>query len=664
MPTWWRRLAELLALCGLAVVEPVLTAFRDGADVFVTRGADGIDVVGFTLVVVLGLPVLLFGLEALVGLAGRRVQDAVHRVLLGGLLVLVLLRALVDLPGALTALLAVAGGAGLYLATGRWSGVRHWLQLLALFPLLLGAWFLGTEPIRGLLTDPDRAVGEAAEVDHPVPVVLVVLDELPLESILDDDDRIDADQFPNLAGLADDATWFRNATGVSPTTPEAVPPILTGRYPDEVGLLPTVDVHPDNLFTLLRGTYAFHVQESVTHLCPSDLCEEGAFVTGTPVVELTEDAVDLWRRQVFGGDTERSVDFAIRQSDPNAPATIERFVTGMRPPGERPSLDFLHVVYPHQPWFHEPDGSEYQGPFIAEGLDQFDNYSWKTAAAADAGRQRHLLQARHADAMLGTILDRLRDLGSYDDALVVVTADHGAAFEAGEPVRGASTHNVDGVLWVPLLVKAPGQAGGRIDERPARTIDVLPTIADVVGMGLPGGVDGRSLLGPPPDADAPDERRVYDWGFSTLVPNADGYALVDGRQGYEDVLAEPPPGEGDDPELRFYRFGRYGELVGRRADSFDRGAPIALRVDLDDPTRYRYAPPDGQPAYVAGDLGTDPGLDVAVIVNGTVGGWMPVQPDGRFWALVPPQLLRSSGNDVQIAAIEDGGRTLAPLRAP
>ncbi|HRK48306.1 MAG TPA: hypothetical protein PK324_21940, partial [Nocardioides sp.] len=56
------------------------------------------------------------------------------------------------------------------------------------------------------------------------PVVLVVLDEFPLASLLDEGDRIDAEQFPNLARLAEDATWFRNASGVSPTTPEAVPP--------------------------------------------------------------------------------------------------------------------------------------------------------------------------------------------------------------------------------------------------------------------------------------------------------------------------------------------------------------------------------------------------------------------------------------------------------
>ena len=94
------------------------------------------------------------------------------------------------------------------------------------------------------------------------------------------------------------------------------PPILTGRYPDGVGLLPTVEEHPDNLFTLLQGTYDLHVQESVTALCPGDLCGQGSLAPGHPLHELTLDALDLWQRQLFGGGDDRQVDFAIRQSDP------------------------------------------------------------------------------------------------------------------------------------------------------------------------------------------------------------------------------------------------------------------------------------------------------------------------------------------------------------
>lgn len=649
-----RRLAELVGLHGIVVAEPVLTALRSGADVFVTRRADPWHIVVLTLLFVFGVPLVLLLVEELVGLIRRSWQDGLHRGLVGGLGGLVVVRLLGDagLAGWLTVALAVASGLGLLVAVTRWDGVRQWLQLLGIFPLLLAGWFLLSDPVRGLLTG-DSGPGAAASVDDPAPVVLVVLDELPLASLLDADDRIDAERFPNLAALAEDATWFRNTTGVSPTTPEAVPPILTGRYNDGVGLLPTIEEHPDNLFTLLRDDYELHVQESVTQLCPSDLCEDGALATGNPLRELTLDALDLWQRQLFGGGDDRSVDFAIRQSDPDAPATIAEWADGIARDGERPELDVLHAVYPHQPWYHLPDGQTYEAPFIAEGLDQFAEYAWRSEYAAMSGRERHLLQARHADLMLGVILNRLRDLGTYDESLVVVTADHGAGFEDGEPIRGVSEANADSVLWVPLLVKPPGQNEGVVDDRPASAVDVLPTIADVIGLDLPDDVDGQSLLGPEPAATGPDERRVYDWGFNRLVPNADGYSLIDGEQGFADLLAQDPPDGG-----------RHADLVGREVADLPIGPPSDLTFRLDPDGEYQSSALAQRDVYVAGTLSAAGTVDLAVAVNGVVGGWAETL-DGnrgnRFWTLVPPELLREDGADeIDVYLIEDDG-TLAPL---
>jgi hypothetical protein len=446
-----------------------------------------------------------------------------------------------------------------------------------------------------------------------------------------------------------------------------VPPILTGRYPDAVGLLPTAEEHPDNIFTLLQGTYGFHVQESVTQLCPAHLCPVGSLATGDPFTELTRDALDLWQRQLFGGGDDRQVDFAIRQSDPDAPTTINDYAEGIDR-SDRPELDVIHAVYPHQPWYHLPSGLTYEAPFIAEGLDQYAQYAWTTDFAAETGRQRHLLQARHADVMLGVLLARLQELDTYDDSLIVVTADHGAAFETGEPIRGVSEANADSVLWVPLLVKPPGQTTGRIDDRPARTIDVLPTMADILDLDLPDGTDGVSLLGPEPSA-GPDERRVYDWGFNRLEPNADGYSLIDGTQGFADLLAQPPPGEGGDPDLRFYRFGRHADLVGRLVDDLPSAPDRSYRVHLDPDGGYRSSADAQQDVYVGGDIETGEPLDLAVAVNGRIGGWAELQPTGdpgerRFWAIVPPSFLHEDGDDdIDLYVIEGDGPnpSLAPV---
>ena len=53
---------------------------------------------------------------------------------------------------------------------------------------------------------------------------------------------------------------------------------------------------------------------------------------------------------------------------------------------------------------------------------------------------------------------------------------------------------MDSIAPVPLFVKLPRRRGRGIDRAPARTIDVLPTILDAIGAGIPAGVQGVSLL--------------------------------------------------------------------------------------------------------------------------------------------------------------------------
>jgi hypothetical protein len=246
----------------------------------------------------------------------------------------------------------------------------------------------------------------------------------------------------------------------------------------------------------------------------------------------------------------------------------------------------------------------------------------------------------------------------------VVTADHGAAFENGQPLRGVSEANADSVLWVPLLVKPPGQTTGRIDDRAASTIDVLPTIADVIGLDLPDGTDGQSLLGPDTGTGGADQRRVYDWGFNRVVPNDDGYSLIDGLEGFDDLLAQPPPGAGDDPDLRFHRFGRHADLVGQDVADLRVAGDAGLTYRLDDDGVYQSSAPAQQDAYVAGTVDSAEQLDVAIAVNGRIGGWsetLTTSRGNRFWSVMPPQFLLDNGQDeIRLYLIQADG-SLAPM---
>jgi membrane-anchored protein YejM (alkaline phosphatase superfamily) len=94
--------------------------------------------------------------------------------------------------------------------------------------------------------------------------------------------------------------------------------------------------------------------------------------------------------------------------------------------------------------------------------------------------QRHLLQVRYVDRLVGDLVQRLKQEGLWDRALIVVTADHGVSFRAGSPFKEPDDKNVADIMSVPLFIKLPGQHGGSISDLNVQSIDVLPTIPHVI----------------------------------------------------------------------------------------------------------------------------------------------------------------------------------------
>jgi hypothetical protein len=90
-------------------------------------------------------------------------------------------------------------------------------------------------------------------------------------------------------------------------------------------------------------------------------------------------------------------------------------------------------------------------------------------------------------------------VGLYDKSLVIVVADHGISFrhlDLSRKVVPGHAANVPAIAFPPLFVKYPDEHEGRIVDRHVETIDIVPTIADAVGVRIPWKVDGHSLLDP------------------------------------------------------------------------------------------------------------------------------------------------------------------------
>lgn len=147
-------------------------------------------------------------------------------------------------------------------------------------------------------------------------------------------------------------------------------------------------------------------------------------------------------------------------------------------------------------------------------------------------RARYDGALHYADREVGRLLDGLRTRGLLDSTIVVVVADHGEGF--GE--HGFVGHCVtlyDELLHVPLMIAGPGIAGPRRDHVQAQGIDLLPTLAALLGIPRPDGALGHDLLRSRPDEPA--------FAHTALFPRPDGERgdLLAWRTPERKVIHEP-----------------------------------------------------------------------------------------------------------------------------
>jgi len=683
-----RTAPHVFVLAAFAFAQPLFDLLGRNAEFFAVRGSTRSDIVLFTLGALLIPPAILLGIEAVAIAFGVLVWRTVHIVIVGALFGVIVLEALHTRLGGGIAVIVVAGLAGLaasavYLAK---PAVRSFLTVLSVAPLLLAFLFLFHSPVSRLLSPEDKlAAATAPEVKTRTPVVLIVFDEFTTIALLDGHGRIDAKRYPNFARLARTSTWYRDTTTVHGFTQDAVPAILTGQLPEEDTLAIYSD-HPQSIFTLLYRSYRLEARESLTRLCPKQLCprqRSEEVVPGTPAGSSDSFASDIsvlylhtlvptkladrlppidssWRNFRGGGAARAAAGVAAQATAGGDPTCFSacRFVDALD--SARPGTAYvLHLLLPHGNWNYLPSGAYYVADERA--VPEATAVGWTDSAAlTDVAYARYMLQVGATDRALGLMLDRLEARHVFDDALVVVVADHGLSFEPGEARREPTVKNLDEVAFVPLFVKLPNQHRRHERRGFARTVDVLPTIADALGIEIPWPVDGQSLLHRQLERDG----TVTIWGNHGRVTTAQLSDLLARREG---ELRAQTDEFGSGSWDRMYARGPLAPLAGREVAEL--GAPPASGVEaqLDGKEVFeRVDPASGiVPAYVTGRLeGGLAGWDVAVAVNGRVRATAVTYDaaDGvRFAAVVPDSAIRKGANEVEI--LVDAGRGLKRVPA-
>lgn len=343
----------------------------------------------------------------------------------------------------------------------------------------------------------------ATTLSAGTPVVLISIDTLR-------SDRLPAYGYegvetPALDALAADAVLFERAYAhVSLTLPSHAT-VLTGLLPADHGV---------------RDNMGYRLETSAVPYLPRLLGASG-YATGAAVsafvlrgttglaegFDLYEDRIEFVPGKPMGG-LQRPGGETLRVALP--------WLDSVR---ERPFFLFFHIYEPHSPYDPpEPWRSRYPSPYDGE------------VAAADA--------------VVGELLDALRERDLYGRSLVVLMSDHGEGLgDHGEQEHEILLHRE--TLQVPLMIKLPdrARAGTRV-ATPVQLADLLPTIAGLLDLPVPAEAVGTSLLGPL-DAERPIvSENVYGrlhFGWSELVSVVQGrHHLIHGpRPELYDLVEDP-----------------------------------------------------------------------------------------------------------------------------
>ncbi len=211
-----------------------------------------------------------------------------------------------------------------------------------------------------------------------------------------------------------------------------------------------------------------------------------------------------------------------------------------------PAFVFLHFYDPHSdrgpiPYLSE---SKWRQRFAPGAASAFEGWAgpggasetlylvsqgkWKLdAAQGQALRELYDAGIAETDAAVGSFLDALRAAGRYDEALIVVVADHGEALGEMGRERPHYMHEelLEVTLHIPLMIKYPASWSGVRKARSAElaeTVDLLPTLCSVMGVAPADPVQGHPL---PDGGPTPREFSFARSGEDYAITSQEGVRL-------------------------------------------------------------------------------------------------------------------------------------------
>jgi arylsulfatase A-like enzyme len=312
-------------------------------------------------------------------------------------------------------------------------------------------------------------------------------------------------QTPGADALAAAGVRFDRAQSVASWTIPSMGAMLTSLYPTQLGLVEAPSPPGHNFEWRARRDQRWHTiaydETTLAERMSAAGYRTAAFVN-QPGINATDGFAQGFEDYFHPVDAEtiaRSVGDRPTRAEPWTPFLRQAFSIeeqlaahfddwlGER--GGEKVFVWIHLLQPHAP-YTPPEWAKRRHSEKRYGGSSF-SYECEVIAV---------------DSLVGRIVSSIDEHVPTERSLVVFTSDHGEAFgEHGMREHGHSLHSE--VIHVPLIIRYPGAPAGGVVDRYVRNIDILPTILDVTGIGVGGGLRGESLV--PLLAGGGEHRPVY-----------------------------------------------------------------------------------------------------------------------------------------------------------
>ena len=315
-------------------------------------------------------------------------------------------------------------------------------------------------------------------------------------------DTVTPDLTPNLENLASEGVKFTNSFTCQPVCGPARACLQTGVYATQNKCYWNGIPLPENTKPLAEyfneaGYDTAYIGK--WHLASDRYPGIGLHCESTAVPKSKQGGYKYWRAAdvleftshgydgyVFDGEGNR-IDFTGYRADCINDFALEYLDNRDK---EKPFFLFVSQLEPH----HQNDHHCYEGP--KETVENYRGYPIPDDLNFLKGDYKesypdYIAAINRLDENVGRLVQKLRDIGEYENTVIVYTSDHGSHFKTRNAEYKRSCH--DSCTHIPLLIFGGGFEGGKIDERLVSLIDLPPTLLRAAGIEIPESYEGFPL---------------------------------------------------------------------------------------------------------------------------------------------------------------------------